>query len=298
MQLSFKERLFILLLKAFGHLTLRQIYYFCKVIYFILFPFPLSVKRTIYTNLSRCMPELSRKELKKLSRAAFFQTLLRVAEMPFFWFAPMKRIQKIHWEVVGEDAFQKALKEGHGAFIPHPHLGAWEALNYYILPRYPAICLYRPVRQAYQDVLLKNARERTGVEMFPTNISGVRSLLESLKQGKCAAISPDHDPGDQGSLIVPFFNIPVSTSTLLPKLAAKNDIPVYFITAERLPRGRGFRMHFIASEPSIHHANLEQATIGLNQQIESIIRMMPAQYEWSYKRFRRNHWHGKGFYHG
>ena len=297
MKLSFKERLFIVSLKSLGQLSLKNIYYLVKIIYFILRPIPMRLKKTIHINLSRCLPMLSQKELKRLEQKVFFHTLMRVAEMPFFWFAPLTQVAKLQWEIHGEAAFKKTFSAGNGVIVLVPHLGAWEGVNYYMgHNNYPSVSLYKPRKKAYQELLIKIARERFNVQMFPTNITGIKNLFYSLHSGKCVGILSDHDPGDNGGCFVPFFGIPANTTTLIKKLADKSQAALFFIIAERLDRAKGFRIHFIAADPAISAPSPEDAAAALNAQTAEIIKRFPAQYEWSYKRFRRTLWQDKGFY--
>ena len=296
MRLSVKESILFFIIKCLGRLSLRKLHALAKFLNFIFTPFPLKFKRTIYINLSRAMPELTPPELKRLVDTTVFHTILRMLEMPFFWFAPLNKIKALTWESVNEDAYKNAINPTEGMITLCPHLGAWEAVNHYIGSRYTAVSLYKPSKKPYQEILVKIARERFGVNMFPTNISGIKNLLQALKSGKCAGILSDHDPGDHGAMYVPFFNIPANTATLIAKLSHKSAAPIYFAAAERLPKGAGFRMHFIPGSPALRDPDLRTATTALNTETANIIKLFPEQHEWSYKRFRRTRWGNTRFY--
>ena len=59
-----------------------------------------------------------------------------------------------------------------------------------------------------------------------------------------------------------------------------------FAYAERLPRGRGYHLHFIPAPSAITQAPLERSVAVMNETLERLIRQRPEQYQWGYKRFR------------
>ena len=56
--------------------------------------------------------------------------------------------------------------------------------------------------------------------------------------------------------------------------------------AERLPRGRGFDLHYLPADEEIASTDLARSAEALNREVERCIRQKPEQYMWSYKRFR------------
>ena len=292
--MKIKEKALITTLKFLGKLSLRNNYRLSCGIRCVLKCFPLRLQKTIHTNLSRCLPNLPAHAMQSLEKQVFFHTILRMVEMPFFWFGPSH--DALICEISGEADFQVDFQKGQGMIVLVPHLGAWEVVNFYMGQRYPSVSLYKPIKKAHQEELVRLGRERYGTEMFPTTISGVKSLFASLKRGKCAGILPDHDPGDNGGIMVPFFGISANTTTLIAKLGEKSGAPIYFMVAERLPKGSGFHLHFVKANETLKSKNLEEAATAMNQGVSDLITQFPEQYEWSYKRFRRTQWNGQYFY--
>jgi len=60
---------------------------------------------------------------------------------------------------------------------------------------------------------------------------------------------------------------------------------VLFSFAERLPRGAGYRLHFLPAPDGIADADIEVACAALNRGVEDCVRLAFAQYQWSYKRW-------------
>ncbi len=74
--------------------------------------------------------------------------------------------------------------------------------------------------------------------------------------------------------------------TLVSRFASKTGAAVFFTFAERLPHGRGFRLHILPAPAGVADSDPVRAATALNAGVEQCVRMAPAQYQWSYKRFR------------
>ena len=121
--------------------------------------------------------------------------------------------------------------------------------------------------------------------MVPVNGAGVRRLNRTLKKGGIVGILPDQYPKAGARVFVPFFGVSTATMTLLPRLAARTGAAVFLAWAERLPRGRGYYLHFIRME-GIDDPDLMAAGATLNRGIEREIGKCPQQYLWAYNRFK------------
>ena len=52
-----------------------------------------------------------------------------------------------------------------------------------------------------------------------------------------------------------------------------------------VPTGGGYTVHFLPADPAIADADLAVAAAALNRGLEACVRVAPAQYQWTYKRF-------------
>ncbi|MEC5208836.1 lauroyl/myristoyl acyltransferase [Vogesella perlucida] len=120
----------------------------------------------------------------------------------------------------------------------------------------------------------------------PATPAGVRILMKALKSGEATIILPDQVPGGGEGVWAPFFGRPAFTMSLLPRLAQMQGVTVLWFAGERLPDGQGFAVHI---QPQTQPFNGDKAQDGaiLNQQVEQLIRRWPAQYLWSYNRYKR-----------
>jgi KDO2-lipid IV(A) lauroyltransferase len=90
---------------------------------------------------------------------------------------------------------------------------------------------------------------------------------------------------EQSSVTAPFFGHPAPTMTLISKLARKTGAPVVAAYAERLPRGKGFRVRFQAVDEAVSDVSAEVSAAAVNDAVETLVRLSPDQYQWTYRRF-------------
>jgi KDO2-lipid IV(A) lauroyltransferase len=207
-----------------------------------------------------------------------------VLELPFIWFAAPQRVLKSatieNWELV-----QKALDAGKGIIFLTPHLGCFEISAQAVAARAPLTVLYRPPRKAALKPLVEGARARTNLFLAPANLSGVRTLLKTLKQGRLIGLLPDQVPQHGEGVWADFFGKPAYTMTLSAKLHQMSGAPIILAYAERLPRGRGYVLRFVPFEENLGTSPEQQAR-AINAAMEQLIARCPAQYFWSYNRYK------------
>ncbi|MDD3449462.1 MAG: hypothetical protein PHF72_10590, partial [Gammaproteobacteria bacterium] len=106
------------------------------------------------------------------------------------------------------------------------------------------------------------------------------------ERGETVGILPDQDQGRGGGVFAPFFGHPANTMVLVSRLAGRSGAVVLFCVPERLPRGRGFRLNFTPAPAEVSGADLRRSVAAVNAGVEAWVRRLPAQYLWSYKRFK------------
>lgn len=252
----------------------------------LLWRFPSGLRRIAARNLTLCFPELNSVERERLLRRNLLETGKLLLELGPLWLWPGARVLDLVREpVVGEDALSAAVRQRQGAILITPHLGAWEMAGLYYASRYPLNILYRPSRLGLDEVS-RRGRGRLGGRVVATDGRGIRTLVAALREGEVLGILPDQDPGGEGGVFAPFFGVAASTMTLVSRLALKTGAPVFLTWAERLPRGRGFLVHLRELPEVAGAAALEESVAALNRGVEAAIRTLPAQYLWTYKRFK------------
>ena len=93
-------------------------------------------------------------------------------------------------------------------------------------------------------------------------------------------------PPDGMGQWAPFFGQPAYTMTLGARLALQTGATVLLVWGERLPWGRGFRLHFRELAAPLP-GDLDGAVVQINQEMERLIRECPQQYLWGYGRYKQ-----------
>ncbi|TVT35961.1 lysophospholipid acyltransferase family protein [Marinobacter vinifirmus] len=243
-------------------------------------------RKTTDVNLKICLPELSAEEQYQLSKESMAHTGMTALEIPLMWEWPVEKCFGLIRETRGLELVDNALASGKGLILLAPHLGNWELTGLFFSSRYKMAALYSPPHiKEFEDYMIR-VRGRLGSELVRGDRKGLLRLMNILKEGGVAGILPDQSPRGKTNVYAPFFGMEVRTMTLVNKLIQKTGANTLVAFAERLPDGKGFRIVVEEPVPGNGDADPVVAATALNQSVEKVVRMAPAQYQWEYKRLR------------
>lgn len=204
-----------------------------------------------------------------------------VFEAPRLWFGPAAPIS---WE--GADLIEAAQDRGRGIVFLTPHLGCFEACAQGYAARFGRITvLYRPARKPWLRELVDTARGRANLATAPTTIAGVKQMLKALKAGQAVGLLPDQVPPGRLGVWAPFFGKPAYTMTLSARLVQQTGAALLLAWGERLPWGRGYRVH-VRAWPGELAPDTDRAAAQVNVEMEELVRECPQQYLWGYARYK------------
>ena len=212
------------------------------------------------------------------------------AELAWALFRPVEEVVGLVKELDGWETVQRLRAEGRPLLFVTPHLGGYDIAGRYLWSRLPIMAMYRPHKLGWLDEMIREGRNRgaapDGSNVAPATMAGVRMLLRHLRKGGCTVILPDQVPGEGEGEWVDFFGRPAYTMTLTGRLQEASGAALVFCFAERLPEGGGFRLRLRAREEPLP-TDRAAAARAINQGVEALIRMAPAQYLWGYNRYKR-----------
>jgi Kdo2-lipid IVA lauroyltransferase/acyltransferase len=142
--------------------------------------------------------------------------------------------------------------------------------------------MYSTPKRAWMDEVIRNGRQRGHMRLARADIGGVRTLLKALKRGEVIGLLPDQVPGQGEGEWADFFGRPAYTMTLVERLLESSGAGVMLSYSVRRPHGGGYDIYF---EPLELKADIP-VTRQINSALEKIIRTCPAQYLWSYNRYK------------
>jgi KDO2-lipid IV(A) lauroyltransferase len=233
-------------------------------------------------NLQKAGLARSESEMRRLLHTNIREMGKGVMELPWVWRRPFEKVVASVKQCPGWEHFEAAHAQGKGVIVLTPHIGCFEVIGLYIAARLPMTCMYRRPRWEFLDTLMHAGRERGQMKLAPTDLGGVRQLLKALKRGQVIGVLPDQVPGNGEGEWVPFFGRPAYTMTLIGRLIESSGAAVVMCHSERLPRGKGYALHF--SPLSFDTATSVPGQ--MNAALEAVIRNHPEQYLWSYNRYK------------
>lgn len=237
-------------------------------------------------------PTYRRRLRENIRRAGFGQHLSaavaeagkNMMELPFIWCAAPARVLKSvtvkNWAVV-----QQAQDAKRGIIFLTPHLGCFEVSAQAAAAQLPLTVMYRPPRQAALKPLIEGARARANLSLAPANLSGVRTLFKVVKRHGAIGVLPDQVPQDGEGVWADFFGKPAYSMTLPAKMHEMSGATMILAFAERLSYGRGYTLHFLPFSMA-DGLTPQQQVRAINAAMEQLIAMCPAQYFWSYNRYK------------
>ena len=244
--------------------------------------------RVALRNLELAYPELSADERTALQKAILRTTALQTLETLRLWTRPhAKNLQRLR-DQQGVGLFDAALADGRGLIVCAPHYGNWELLNQWLAARTPISILYRAPESKVGEAFLRLVRAGVPERVRQVRAEGpaVRQLWKTLKEGGVVGILPDQQPKAGDGEFAPFFGMPALTMTLVSRLAERTGATVVYAYCERIGDGPDFALRIEPAQPGIADADLVRATTVLNAGVEHIARRDPAQYQWTYKRYK------------
>lgn len=205
-----------------------------------------------------------------------------VAETPRLWFG---RAPQVQWD--GGERIRALRAEGRGIVFLTPHLGCFEVTaQAYAALFGPVTVLYRPARKPWLREIVATSRDRPGLTAVPTTLAGVRQMLRALKSGEAVGLLPDQVPPSGLGVWAPFFGQDAYTMTLPARLVHQTGAALLLVWGERLPRGRGYRVHMQEWEGTLA-TDPQEAARQINAAMEQLVRAGAQQYLWGYARYKQ-----------
>ncbi len=241
------------------------------------------------TNIDHCFPQLDADARRVMVLNSVASAALLVFEFAYFRYHHINKLLGRIRGVEGEELLGQAWAAGHGVVVLMPHFGSWEFLSIFLGKDYAVSALYEPPHVAALESNLLATRQRQGAKMYPTNGAGLRGLMRGLKSGDVVVVLPDQVPASPSARVeATFFGRKALTMTLAQRLARVGSPKVLLAAAwrEKDSKTLGYRLCFKEPGPDFYSDDLAVHASAMNAGIEAIVRRDPAQYQWTYKRFR------------
>ena len=241
---------------------------------------------TIPVNIGLCYPNLSKAERRSLRRQYFRRLGQSFLNLGIAWTGSAKQVKR-HVRIIGAEHVNNALAEGKGVIFLAPHVIGLELGFKRVSIEWPSICMYRKPRCPLQHQLSRYFRTGHG-GMCLERYESLKPLIGLIKQGTAFYYLPDQDPDHPGKdyVFAPFFGHPAATFTAMSRLARLSNAVVIPLFTYQLPYGRGYEIRLKAPLEDYPTGDDMIDATAMNKAIADGIADMPAQYFWSYRRFK------------
>ncbi len=246
--------------------------------------------QTTLKNLALCYPDMDEQARQMLAKRSVIETGKSMAETGVAWTGSEKEMLRNEGQlkrIVNESLFLDAVASGQGVLLLTLHFGNWEWLNCYLPSRGRIMGLYKMAKMPAFEQWMLRTRQRGGVTMVSGNRSGVERFIDHFKQGGVALLAPDQEPSEKSGVWAEFFGVPALTPKLIHHMLQSHpNGKALHVYVRRLEDG--FELVFEAAETGIYSDDPSESATAMNRGFERCIASDPAQYQWDYKRFKRN----------
>lgn len=255
----------------------------------LLYRFAHSRRHIAERNIQLCFPEKTMEEQEQIVKEHFELLVRSVLERGVIFYASPKRLRKLIQIVGNPQHTEQHLTQKFTWLIPHFVGLDIAATALALFQSRPAASIYQEQSNPIMDKAAYNARTRLNREatFLFTRQQGLVPVIKTIRRENAVLITlPDQDFGLQDAEFVPFFGIPAATLTSTSRIAHSLKMQIIPIITEILPKGQGYRVHFMPPLKGIPTKDAYDDTLKINQFLEQEIRKRPAQYLWVHRRFK------------
>jgi KDO2-lipid IV(A) lauroyltransferase len=244
-----------------------------------------SRRRVALRNLEICLPQLTRRERRRIAARHFGYLGVAAFSQGLVWGASRRRLARLV-KIRHRERFDALQARGRNVIVMVPHFvglelggAAFTALVH------PGMYMYQRIRNPVIDAQMRAARVRFGA-LSVERQDALRYLVREIRKGTPFFYLPDQDAGRRRGIFVPFCGVPAATVPMLGRFARLGDAAVIPTYARYLPWGKGLELIFDPPLEDFPSGDAEADSARMNQVIEARMRTMPDQYFWVHRRFK------------
>lgn len=240
-------------------------------------------RRITLTNLGLCFPEWSQARRQAVAREHFQAYARSVLERSILWWSSEQRVRRL---IQVEPGAPLDLIAAGPVILLCPHFVSLDVAGIGLVLQTPICSIYSEQKNGVFDKALKNGRNRFGLVRLLSRSEGVKPIIRAMREGYGYLMLPDMDFGIKDAEFVPFFGIPAATLTAPARIAAATRAKVVPVIATMLPNYQGWRVTVHPAWENYPGEDIVAATRFMNAFLEEQIRLYPAEYFWSHRRFK------------
>ena len=176
--------------------------------------------------------------------------------------------------------------KSNGFIILSLHNRSIDFLFNFLAHKFSVLGIFKPAKSKFVNNFIKRRRENDLAKVFETSYKGVRELFKHLSEGSVVAMAADQVPADGKGEYAQFFGHEAYTTTLVPSLASKTGKDVLCAS---LNSNDFTDLSITFSETSLNFNKIGKSNFAqsLNHEIEKMICKKLIDYNWEYKRYKK-----------
>tara|TARA_B110001450_G_scaffold243557_1_gene254891 strand:+ start:352 stop:1242 length:891 start_codon:yes stop_codon:yes gene_type:complete len=270
-----------------SRLPMRILYIKSDFLYLLMYYVIGYRKKVVLENLKLSFPEKSDKELKKISKKFFKHLIDLIMESIKAFTISKKQISK-RYTYKNADMVNKYIKKGRSIALVGAHQANWEwSISLPLVLNIDIYGAYTKLNNKYFERWVRNSREKFGVIGYKTTdtVRGMQKNFNNKKQGAYILLSDQSPQPHKTYYWRDFFGIKVPIHTGAEMLSKKFDLVVINYVTRKVKRGY-YETDFQLITDSPKEFKDYQITDKYTELTEKNIRLQPAFYLWSHKRFK------------
>ena len=283
-------RLFFYLLSPFG---LRLGYAFCDLLTSLLFTLNSEIVKISRININIAYSSINEEDRESLVKRSVKQSIRSYYETLFCLSRNQTKLNQSIFKVENRYLFTQTNRD-FGLILLSNHNRSVDLLLNHLTNQEDITAIFKPIKiKAFNEFVKKN-RQKSGSNVFETNFTGVKELFAALKRGKSVAMAADQVPAKNMGVYEIFFGKKVYTTNLIPSLHSKTKAPIVSVAIH----SDNFtnQLYIRYGSKNTYKEELPYSARTMNKEIENIININPEDYNWEYKRFKKQEAEDKTIY--
>lgn len=275
------------ILYLFSFLPFRVLYLLSDAVYGLVFYVAKYRRSVVLENLAIAFPEKTAAERFRIARRFYHNLIDTFLESVKFISISDRTIHK--HSSADFSLINGLLAEGKNVYLMACHQFNWEYVNMLFPPalQAPFLGVYMPIRNKVLDRIFHDFRRKKGTVLIPATAFKENSH-GMFDQQYTMGLAADQNPGSpKNAYWLNFFGKPAPFITGPALNAVKNNVAVVMVRFEKLKRGR---YHFSSTlfSPAAGELKPEAFVQQYRDEVEKIIRLDPANYLWSHRRWKHS----------
>jgi len=283
-------RLFFYLLSP---LSLRLGYVFCDSIALAALALNTEVVKISRININIAYSSKNKEYRECLVKRSVKQSIRSYYETLFCLSRSQKKLNQSIFKVENRFLYSQTNRDS-GLIFLSAHNRSVDLLLNHLTNQDHVTAIFKPIKiKAFNEFVRKN-RQKSGSNVFETNFTGVKELFSALKQGEVVAMAADQVPAKNMGVYEDFFGRRVYTTNLIPSLHSKTKAPIVSVAihSDNLTN----QLYIRYGSKSTYKEKPQYNAKAMNKEIEKIININPEDYNWEYKRFKKQEIDDKTIY--